>query len=120
MQSPPIPLGCQNVIFGSSQAIRKKIDLAFASCIWCFDISSQEGKLSLRGHQSVVRGLFIDTSKVVMKGFLENHAGRRFVPFLALGAGFDLLSLLVHSCRKLTVEPVAHFSRCTGPQKFTS
>lgn len=120
MWSPPIPLSCQNVIFRSSQAIRKKIDLAFASCIWCFDISPQEGKLFLRGRQSVVQGLFIDTSKVVTKGFLKNHAGRSFIPFPALGAGFDLLSLLVHACQMLTVEPVAHFSRCTGPQKCTS
>lgn len=93
MYSSPIALSCQNVIFGSSQTIRKKkIDLAFASCIWCFDISPQGGKLFFKGPSKCCLRAFYRHVKVVMKSFLGNHTGRRFSLFLAVRTGVDLLS----------------------------
>lgn len=104
---------------------QETIDLAFASCIWCFDISPQEGKLFLRGHQSVIWELFIDTSKLVTKSFLENHTGRSFSPFPALGTGFDLLSIVekVSSCKlagKLTVQSNSKNLRILHPDLLVS
>lgn len=70
----------------------KKIDLAFASCIWCFDISPQGGKLFFKGPSKCCLRAFYRHVKVVMKSFLGNHTGRRFSLFSAVRTGFDLLS----------------------------
>lgn len=71
MYSSPIALSCQNVIFGSSQTIRKK------KLIWLLLVVSgvltlahKEGNCFLRVHQSVVWELFIGTSKLSWRVFL--------------------------------------------------
>lgn len=67
----PIVLSCQNVIFGSSQTIRKK------KLIWLLLVVSgvltlahKEGNCFLRVHQSGVWELFIGTSKLSWRVFL--------------------------------------------------